>query len=175
MIEENVNKLDDDINETFTIDSDKKAEWALNKIKEKKEETERYVNICNEVINEYEAKKQSIMEKLENNTSYLKSLLLEYFKNTKTRKTKTQEILKLPAADLVLKKQNPKFVRDDNKLLEWLENGYNELIKIKKTPNWEKLKKTITVKDGKVINDMGEIVNGVTAIEQEDKFIIKFS
>jgi len=83
--------VDEHIEEGFIIDSDDKAEWALRKIAEEQAETQRYINVCQTMINEYQAKIQKAQEGLNNKTSYLKALLAQYFETVPKRKPKLKK------------------------------------------------------------------------------------
>ena len=49
-------KKNSDENDEFIIDNDEKAEWALRKIAEEREEAQHYINVCKSMIAEYEEK-----------------------------------------------------------------------------------------------------------------------
>lgn len=77
--------------EPFVIDNDWKAEWAMRKIAEEEAEKNRLVEICQQAIDEYQAKIDVYNKSLENKTSYLRSLLAQYFETVPHKKTKIQE------------------------------------------------------------------------------------
>ena len=161
--------------EEFSIDNDHKAEWALRKIAEETIESQRYANVCDTVIAEYEFKKQKNKEQLDNKTSYLKQKLLEYFNSVEHKKTKTQETYKLPSGTLKLKYQSPECVRDDETLLKWLkESDKNEYVKVKESVDWAELKKIAQINGDKALTGDGEIIEGVTVVERSPKFDIEF-
>jgi len=160
--------------EKFVVDNDKKAEWALQKIREKKAEMERYTSVCDEMIHEYEQKKKEAQERYEQETAYFKSQLAQYFESVPKRKTKTQEIYELPGGTLRKKYPAPQYKRDDKKLVEWLKSsGRNDLIKISESADWANLKKSITVKDDMVITEDGEIVEGIEVVERPPTFEVE--
>jgi len=158
----------------FVIDNDVKAEWAIRKILEERAETQRYIDVCDAMIAGYEEKKRRAIEKLENRTVYLKSLLNQYFQSVPRRKTKTREIYTLPSGNLVLKYPPVEFVRDDEKLISFLEaNGYENFIEIKKIPKWGEFKKSLKILSGTVptiVTEEGLIVEGVEAIRKSPEF-----
>jgi endo-1,4-beta-D-glucanase Y len=164
--------IDEEVQEGFKIDNDNMAEWALKKISEESAETQRYINVCQTMINEYQLKLNKAKEQLESKTSYLKGQLQQYFETVPHKETKTQEQYKLPSGTLKLKKASTEFIRDEKVLGEFLKSNnykgfYDEVIK----PKWSELKKTIAVQDGKVIDtDTGMIVEGVTVEEKPAVF-----
>lgn len=160
--------------DTFVIDNDSKAEWALNVIKAEKADMERLIAVCQEKIAEYQQKIENFKRQYENRTSYLRSLLAQYFNNVPHKKTKTQESYQLPSGKLILKYPGPEFERDDETLVAFLEqNGYEEYIQIKKTPKWGDFKKTVVVSGENVITQDGLVVEGVKAVERAPEFVVE--
>lgn len=169
------------INETkeglFVIDSDTKAEWALEKIKAAQEDRDRLLDIVKYKEAELAEKKAKIEADYDNDTGYLKQLLAAYMQTVPTRKTKTQSTYKLVTGSLVMKQGGYEYKRDETSLCEWLENnGYSDFVKVDKKAAWGELKKGTTVnEDGSVcISETGEIVEGVTAARKPDEFDVKF-
>jgi len=160
--------------EGFIIDNDNKAEWALNKIKAEKADRDRLISVCEQKIQEYQEKIEQFKKQYENRTSYLISLLNQYFQTVEHRKTKTQETYKLPSGTLKLKLPGIEYQRDDIKLVEWLKSaGMNDYIQVKESPKWAELKKTIKVSGDKVLTEDGEIVEGVTVVEKPATFEVE--
>lgn len=161
--------------ESFRIDNDEKAEWALAKIREEQAEAMRIMNVCKSMILHYESELKKAEEDLDKRTAYLKGQLEQYFGMVKTKRTKTQEVYKLPSGTLKRKYPGPKFKRDDKALIDWLKdrqmNGY---IKVKESPDWASIKKTITLtKDNVVVDENGEIVDGVTVVDRPPTFEVE--
>lgn len=167
--------LDEAIEQTeFKIDTDQKAEWALNIIREEQAEAQRLINVCNSQILYYQSEIKKVQDKLENKTGNLKAMLFDYFQTVPRKATKTQETYSLPSGKLKLKHPQPEYKRDDSKLVEWLENsGKTDYIKIKKSPDWATLKKAITVVGDKVADENGEIVEGVEVVERPPVFDVE--
>jgi hypothetical protein len=167
--------LDEAIEQSeFKIDTDQKAEWALNIIREEQAEAQRLINVCNSQILYYQSEIKKVQDKLENKTGNLKAMLFDYFQTVDRKATKTQETYTLPSGKLKLKYPQPEYKRDDSKLVEWLENsGKTDYIKIKKSPDWATLKKAITVVGDKVADENGEIVEGVKVVEKEPEFTVE--
>ena len=162
--------------ETFKVDSDQKADWVIRKIKSEEEDLNRLVNCAEAIINEYKQKIEDYKTKFKNKTSHFYFLLQEYFKTVKPKETKTQKKYTLPSGDLVLKKPSIKFIRDDDKFTKWLkENNYEGYIKTIEKAEWGDFKKAlkVTYKDGNIITENGEVVDGVVGEETEEEFVIK--
>lgn len=166
--------IDEQFEESFVINNDGLAEWALKKIAEETAESQRYINVCDTMIAEYTRKRQKAQEQLENKTAYLRSKLQEYFATVPHKATKTQETYKLPSGTLKLKYGTPEFIRDETILVDWLKkNGYEDKVKVKETADWAEFKKGITVSFDKVLTADGEVVEGVTAQERPNTFEVE--
>lgn len=160
--------------EGFIIDSDEKAEWALRKIAEEQAEAQRYINVCQTVINEYQEKIRKKQEQTEQKVAHLKTLLEQYFETVPKRKTATQEIYNLPSGTLRRKFLSPEIKRDEGKIIEWLkERNMKEYVKTKETLDWAELKKKIRIQGQYVVDENGEIIDGVEVIERPPKFEIE--
>lgn len=162
--------------EGFTIDSDVKANWALKKIREAKEEHDRLQAIIDAEFNELAAKQERINKKLESETSYLRGLLYLYFQTVEHKETKTQETYKLLDGSLVFKKPSRSIVKPDNdQLVAYLESvGREDLIEVKRTAFWGDYKKTLTIADdGQVVSEDGEILDFIQTEEKAGEFNVK--
>lgn len=161
----------------FIVDNDNKAEWTILKIREEKAESERIIKLCESQISFYQDRANQEKESLQNRTGNLKSLLFDYFLKVPNKKmSKTQETYILPSGKLKLKYPNPKYVRDEDKLVKWLEDtGQQDLIKIKKTGDWAELKKVTTTVGENVITEDGEVVEGVRAEAQQPVFDVELT
>lgn len=161
--------------EGFIIDDDNKADWAIRKIREEKEELDRLDFIANSLIEETRLKIDSQKKLFENKTNFLKTKLYEYFKKVETKKSKTQEKYKLLSGTLVKKIGGQKLEPNKEELTRWLkENKYNDFIKIKEDIDWLELKKEVTISNNKVvIKETGEIIEGINIVEKQDTFEVK--
>lgn len=163
-----------DQEEKFVVDNDKKAEWALSKIRALKADMDRYVDVCDEMIAEYEQKKKKAIDRYEQETAWFKSQLAQYFETVDKRKTKTQEVYELPGGTLRKKYPDPQYKRDDKQLIKWLkDNGKDSYIDTSEAVNWRELKKVTRTKDNMVITGDGEIVEGVEVIERPSTFEVE--
>lgn len=149
----------------FVIDSDTKAEWAINIIKQEQAEQERLVNIIDEEIAILQAKRERILDS--NKTAFLKGKLAQYFESIaeeNKKQLKTCIKYKLPSGDLVFTKPQIKYERDNDKIISWLtDHNKYEYIKTNPTVDWAELKNTEFFKE----------IDGITEIQTEAKFEIK--
>jgi len=159
----------------FVIDNDEKAEWALAKIREERAEAQRIINVCKNMILHYEEQMKKAKEDFEKKTAYLKSQLEQYFDSVEKRRTKTQEVYKLPSGTLRRKYPGPQFKMDDEKLVKWLKDRQmNEYIKVKEYPDWINLKNALKLtKDNVLVDENGEIVDGVLVVERPPTFEVE--
>lgn len=160
--------------EPFRIDNDQKAEWALAKIREEQAEAQRIMNVCRSMIMHYEQQLKKAEEDLEKKTAYLRSQLEQYFDSVEKRRTKTQEVYKLPSGTLRRKYPGPQFKRDDDALVKWLkERNMKDYIKVKETADWANLKKAIQVVGNKAVDENGEVVEGITVVDRPPVFEVE--
>lgn len=161
-------------NENFAINDDKAAEWALKKIAAETAEAKRLTDVCDEMIAEYALKKAQYAEQLESKTAYLKGLLNGYFLTVPHKETKTQETYKLPSGKLVYKYAKPKYEVDNLVLADFLaNNGYNEFVEVTPKAKWGDFKKLVDVVDGKVVDENGQIVEGVSVEMTQPEFEVE--
>ena len=165
----------DDVNwkpERFVIDNDKKADWAIEKIKDERAEFDRLRKIALDRIAELNQRVKELQERTDRRTGNLEALLFEYFQTVKpTKITKTQTQYELLSGKLVMKHQQPEFLRDEAALLDWAKANAPDMVQTKESVNWGELKKLTTLDGEKVVlAETGEIVSGVVAVPREDVF-----
>ena len=171
--EANQHKLEgeEETQETFKIDSDELAEWAMLKIKDNQEEFDRIKTLCNRMIIQYQDRILEAEKQYHRNTDYFKGQLKNYFDTVKTKETKTQKSYSLGLGKLVLKKQKPKADIDNDILRDWLINkGHDEFVEVIEKPKWGEFKKTLIETQVGYTTSDGELVEGVELQEREDKF-----
>lgn len=177
-------------NGDFIIDTDEKAEWALQKIAQEKTDCERMKAVCEQMIENYKRKIEEAKTRYESKTSYLKGMLQRYIETVKTKDTKTQKTYALPSGKLKIKFQKPEYVRDDEKILLWAKkNGYNDFIKTEEKIQWGEFKKVTDIKKDAIVDEeTGELIDytpyyvidtngnkveGVTVVEREPVFEVE--
>lgn len=155
--------------EGFVIDNDIKASWALRKIKEKKAEAERLIEFHKAAI-------KTIEDETAFDVGNLERLLRPYFDSVPHKITKTEESYKLPDGKIYVKKQAPEIKKDDKTVIAWLKekNGGNFVkVETTETLDWKGLKEKGGFVGGTFVNEDGEVVPGIEAVEREAKFIIE--
>jgi len=167
-------------NEGFIIDNDRKATWALRKIKHMKEKQKENEELAESQIEEIQKEIDEIREwldkendKIQDNIDFLKNKLKSYAFDLKEGNPdlKTHN---LPFGSLKFRKQRPKWKYDEDRLKEFVESNLKEVLKIKKRVSKRKLKKKAEVVDNKaVIKDTGEIIEGVKVVDRPEKFKVE--
>lgn len=152
----------------FTVNNDQKAEWAARKIREARQDTQKWTEY-------YERQLSAIRRANEDTEAYFAALLADYFDTVPHKATKTQESYSLPSCKLVLKAQQPEFNRDEAVLCDYLDKkGRDDLVRITRRADWAALKKTLKVmEDGTCVDADGEVVEGVQAFSRQPEFKIE--
>ncbi len=161
--------------EGFKITNDVSADWALDVIRESKAEISRFEMVVNEKVRILQDRLEAFKASQERKISYFEGLLREYFESLSIKPTKAgNKIYNLPSGKLQLKKREPEYIKDETKLLQFLKkSGMNNFIKTIEKPEWEELKKVVTVSGKTIVNKDGEIIDGVEVRAREPKFEVK--
>lgn len=159
----------------FVIDNDSKADWAIEKVLEREAECDRLLALVSEKEAALKERRAEIEKARENGTSYLKGLLRAYFESVKPSSiTKTQSSYQLVSGKLVMKKQQPEYVRDEPAMIAWADENAADFVRVEKRINWADLKKKLTVNgEQAVFSDTGEIVPGICVVDRPDVFEVK--
>ena len=161
----------------WRIADDGCADWALKKIKLEKDEHDRIVELAEQEIARLKEQIEKADRRYEQNTNFLTSMLAEFFETVPHKRTKTgTETYRLLNGQLVRKPAAVKMQPDDAKLVEWLKaNGREDLIKVETKAMWGDLKKQIAVVGTiAMIEETGEIVDGIELVEAPPAFSVKF-
>lgn len=156
----------------FRIADDDVADWAIQKLAEKKAEYDRLSGLAEREIARITERVEAAKRKYEADSAFLTDRLAEYFETVPHRKTKTTEKYQLLHGTLTKKLGGITFKRDDAKLIEWLRtNGRGDLVKVKEEPAWGDLKKLIDPTGAMaVLKETGEIVEGIEVEAAPDTF-----
>jgi len=157
--------------EGFKIEDKQSVEWALRKIKALKIQVEENNQLAQAEIDRINDWKERENKSAQNSILFFEGLLLEYMVKEREQDPKVKSI-KLPHGTVRFKKQQPEYVRDEPKLIEWAKESQRiDLIKLKESFDWSTLKNGITVVAGNVVDkSTGEVIEHVKVIEKEDKF-----
>lgn len=162
------------VNESFQIEDDQQANWALRKIKQHQKQMENNNATAKAEIERIKEWNQQENDKAQQSIDYFQGLLAKYALSKREKDPKFKS-MNLPQGRLAFRKQQPKWNYDDKVLIESLKQAnMSDFIRIKEEPDKSVIKKAFEVNDGKVINpDTGEIIEGITVTEQGEKFEVK--
>lgn len=159
---------------TFVIDNDSKADWAVQQILEAQAERDRLQALCDEQIAALKDKRQELADKCEKETAWLRGSLMAYMETVKTKETKTQASYQLLSGKLVKKFAKPDFVHDDECLYAYAKQHEPAFIRVKESFDWAAFKKHLHIVDGVIVNADGEVVeiDGLEIVEKPATFSI---
>lgn len=160
--------------EGFKVEDEQQANWALRKIKDLQTQKNENIALAESEISKIEAWLEQENGKLDNSIEYFQGLLAEYAMKQREENPKFKS-MKLPYGIVRFRKQQPKWVYDDELLLKSLkEQDAEELIRVKEEPNKQAIKKLFVVENGKLYNPgTGEFIEGVEIIERDEVFEVK--
>lgn len=158
----------------FSVTDLESLTWVFRKlaaIEAKKAEVNKVADAEKYRIESYRTRE---LDKLQRDTEYFHGLVSEYAAERRAVDPKFKSE-KTPYGTLILKKQQPKWNYDDEKLVAWLEqNEVTELIRVKKEPVKTEIKKLfIPTESGVVVDPDGQQVDGITVEYRGDELVIK--
>lgn len=149
------------------ITNDQDAEWCMEQIRNANEEKRKWKEF-------YAERYESVCFTCDQTISEMETMLHAYFLTVPHKQTRTQENYALPSGKLVVKQQEPEYVRDDEELLAWLkDNGGEQFVKVKESVDWSGLKSTLSVMGDTVADVNGRIIPCITATERPDVFKVE--
>lgn len=164
------------LDESFKVTDNSSANWTLRKIKELKNSMKENSNFAYQEIKRYEDWEERENGILQNKIDHFESLLAKYAMDKREEDPKFKS-KRLPHGYIGFRKKQAKWNYQDDVLLETLKkNQLTDFINVTKKPDKEKIKKTFSVQNGKVINpETGEVIEGITVEEQGEDFNVKVS
>lgn len=158
-------------NTEFKIMDAHTADWAISKILEERQRRDLFIDVAKGKIELLNQQIDEAKTKCDTETSYLLCKLDEYMDIAPCKKLKASYRLELPSGKLVRKLAKSEFVKDDDKLLKYIESHHPDFIKCKKSVDWSEYKKTLTIQGEFAIDDnTGEIVDGISIVERPAEF-----
>ena len=145
----------------------------INKLKQQKEEINEFVDQeIERQLRLYQEYREDRMRPLDNQIAFYENALKTFAMNEYAETNK--KTIKLPNGTLAIKKQQPKYVYNDEQVLEFLqENNYKDYIRTKAEVNKKDLKKNAIVNNNNELVIDGKVVPGVIVVPQEDKFEVR--
>lgn len=157
--------------ERFKIDNLGSANWAFRKLKAIKDKEKEVQDLYQAEIDRIKSWKDKELKQFENGKEFFESLLTEYF--IEQKKIDPNFKVSTPYGKVSSRKQQPKFKRDEDILLQWTKQNKPEYVKVKESPDWAGLKKEIEVKNNVAVTKDGEIIEGVIVEERPDSINVK--
>ena len=165
------------VSEHWVCDSDGKAKWVCEQIRQIEDNCEYMVAWYTEQIRK--AKETAAFERMR-----WEAHLASYFDTVPHKKTGKSESYAFPGGKLVLKQQEPEYKRDEQTVIAFLkERNATQFVKVTESLDWANLKKSCAgAAEGKLlfteeVNADGEIVPvyvpGIEVIEREPKFVVE--
>lgn len=165
--------------EAWSINDDNAANWALRRIKQIERSIAKRKEFVDREIASLKAWLEEENERDIRDIQFFTSHLEAYFRRLQNEGTLgKRKSYTLPNGTLQMRAAQPKFERDDSRLLEWaVATGDDTLIKTKVEPAWGEIRKKLRVLDNGVVvhAETGEVVPGVTAVVEGDVFSVKTS
>ena len=145
----------------------------INKLKKQKEEINEFVDQeIERQLRLYQEYREDRMRPLDSQIAFYENALKTFAMNEYAETNK--KTIKLPNGTLAIKKQQPKYVYNDDQVLEFLqENNYNDYIRTKAEVNKKDLKKNAVINNNNELVIDGKVVPGVIVVPQEDKFEVR--
>jgi phage host-nuclease inhibitor protein Gam len=156
----------------FRITNLEQANWALRKIRAFKKQMEENEKLAKAEIERIQEWLQKENEKAQRSIQFFEYLIGEYLAEQRKKDSKFR--LSTPYGKATFRKQQPKWIYDDEKLLAFLkQSGKHQFIRIKEEVNKADLKKAVKVVGNVVVDENGEVIEGITIEEQPEKLIIE--
>jgi len=166
-LEENPDK------ERFKVRDKEQAEWCLRQISRLTKEQEEIEATAKAEIEKITAWQNNQTGAIRKSISFFEYLLIEFHQQT-LKENKDAKTIKLPSGRLSARKTQPEFIRDEKKMLPWVEKNRPGFIKIKTAIDWAGLKEVLKYEKGKGIDpDTGEVVPGLTVVDRGTSFSVK--
>jgi phage host-nuclease inhibitor protein Gam len=174
IMSELVNHLElQDVREQFVVDSKEKAVWALRKLAEIHREMAENQAIADKEIERIKAWLEEVNGGLQKDAEYFEGLLQAYHRKVLEENPKAKSI-KLPYGTLKARKQEPDYIRDEEKLLIWTKANRPDAVKVKESVDWSSLKRTIvSTENGVAVDENGQVIDGITVVDRGIKFSVE--
>lgn len=154
------------------IDNEQKADLALKEIKELTDEVKTNEETTYKEISRLEEQLKETNTPLLQKIEELSESLEKYHRENRP----DDIVIELQHGTISLKKRQPTFKRDKEKIIQWLNkkgDKWSKYIKVKKDIDWQKLKDyLVVVGDKMVVPETVEVVEGIKVVPRDRKFYI---
>lgn len=165
--------------ETWFPKTDQEADWWIEINQEELKEIERLEEQLQHKIANYQERLKKVQAEKEFKKERMVGKLIAYFESipeSQKKKTKTQEKYRLPSGEIIKKYPAPTIKRNETELLAWVkkQGDLEEFIETQEKVKWGELKKkTIQVNNKLILEETGEIIEGITLEERTPTIEIK--
>lgn len=97
--------------------------------------------------------------------------LLKLYAEDRLKNSKRKSV-SLPNGKFGFRKQPPKITHDDTILLAYAKEAAPQFVKVKESLDWAGMKKSCVIDQGKMIDENGEVLPGITIEQPELKFYV---
>ena len=145
----------------------------INKLRKQKEEINEFVDQeVERQLKLYQEYREKSLRPLDSQIAFYEEALKTFTLNEYEQTGKKS--IKLPNGTIGIKKQQPKYIYNDEEVLEFLrENELNDYIRMKPELNKKDLKKNALVNSNNELVINGKTVPGVVVVPQDDKFEVR--
>lgn len=159
-------------NQSFQIDSDEKADWAVGKIAEEARERDRIISLAKQKIEHYTSVINDANARYDARTAFLRNSLLDYMGHVRTKETLSKRSYRLLSGTLVWKKEKQTMEPDREALVKRLAG--TEYVKTKTDVDWAAYKKRLIFAGDLVIDsETGEVVEEVKVETKPGEFVVE--
>ncbi len=158
----------------FRVTNMDQANWAVRKIARIEVRREECRALAEQEIIKINTWFKKQEEDFDRERSFFEQLLRVYMEEQRQQDSKLKT-MKLPSGKIGLRRQQPDFQRDNDKLLNWLKNNHPELIRVKEEPDWAGVKAAAEVVGNYLADpETGEVIDGVIVVHRPDKLQVEF-
>jgi hypothetical protein len=162
-----------DLEHRFQIENKEQLNWALRKLSALKQEQAEIDQLADREMERIMEWREKETDAVNNSKAYFEGAILEYAMNQRKLDPNFKNV-STPFGKVAFRKQQPKWNYDDQKLVSFLnENELYDFVGVKEEPMKAEIKKHFKVKDGRVYDENGQQVEGITVEIPEDKLEIK--
>ncbi|MDO5716397.1 MAG: host-nuclease inhibitor Gam family protein [Tissierellia bacterium] len=157
----------------WEIDNDEKANWALRKCAEIEEEKERISDLAAAETLKIATWKEKQIEQLQKSREYFEGMLGYYLMRLREKNDKAK--INVPNGTVYTRKSPQKWSYDEEKVIAWAkEAGKSDWIMIREELNKADLKKQVKALESEVVlESTGEVIEGITLTDGEEKVVVR--
>lgn len=149
------------VSDTFTVDNDELAAWAMRKARAAQQQIDTVNSIYRQEREALDAYREQETAKHQRDLDFFTFHLTRYA--LEQREREGRKSITLPAGKITTRATTPKVdLTDEAQFIEWAKTFNPALVKVKETASRTDLNKLIV--DDKVVDENGEIIPGVSVI-----------